>query len=132
MYIDVRKIDTMIAKANSQYSRAISNLLGAWANCSALVAKIDNHNSGIASVGGITSVRNAIEAAGKPIPRNPFTMAANKNIPIRISVCIGSKFGIKSMICDMILKCLIYKKSKVHRLTLCHILDLTATGKSIC
>jgi hypothetical protein len=86
MNIDVTKMDTIIAKANSQYSRAMSNLLGAWANCSALVAKIDNHNSGIASVGGITSVRNAIEAAGKPMPRNPFTIAANRNIPIRISV----------------------------------------------
>jgi hypothetical protein len=108
MNMDVTKIDTIIAKANSQYSRAMSNLFGAWANCNELVAKMDNHNSGIASVGDITSVKNAIEAAGKPMPKKPFTMAANKNIPIRINVCSGSKLDIKLMICDIILKCLIH------------------------
>jgi hypothetical protein len=35
-------------------------------------------------------------------------MAANKNIPIRINVCSGSKLDIKLIICDMILKCLIH------------------------
>jgi len=84
---------TIIATANSQYSRAMAHLLEARANCSELVARIDNHKSGIASVGGITNVRNAIDAAGSPIPKKPFTTAANRKITTSSAVCCASRFS---------------------------------------
>jgi len=67
MNMDAIKMLTMIATANSQYSRAMAHLSEARANCSELVPRIDNHKSGMASVGGMINVRNAIAVAGRRV-----------------------------------------------------------------
>jgi hypothetical protein len=47
----------------------------------------------IAMVGSITSVSSAIAAAGKPIPRKPFTIPDKKNTPKTANVIAMSWEG---------------------------------------
>jgi hypothetical protein len=47
----------------------------------------------MAMVGSITSVSNAIAAAGKPIPRKPFTIPDRKNTPKTATVIAMSWDG---------------------------------------
>ena len=89
------KMLTMIASANSQYSRAVSRGFGARRYCKLLVNKIGNTISDIAVRGSIISVRNAIAAAGRPIPKNPLIIPEKKNTaktrPAMPSVIPGNK-----------------------------------------
>ena len=89
------KMLTMIESANSQYSRAVSRGFGARRYCKLLVNKIGNTISDIAVRGSIISVRNAIAAAGRPIPKKPLIIPEKKNTektrPAMPSVISGNK-----------------------------------------
>ena len=77
---DVMKILSIMAIANSQYFLAMCIGPSQRANCNKLVKIIGKVSSEIAIVGSITNVKKAIAADGKPMPKNPLTMPANKNI----------------------------------------------------
>ena len=47
-----------------------------------LVKIMGNVSSEMAFLGSITNIKNAIAAAGNPMPRKPFMMPANKKIAI--------------------------------------------------
>ena len=79
---DVMKILSMMAIANSQYFLAICIGSSHRANCRKLVKIIGKVSSEIAFVGSITNVKKAIAADGKPIPKNPLIIPANKNIAV--------------------------------------------------
>ena len=51
-----------------------------------LVKIIGNVSSEIAMVGSITNVKKAIAAAGRPIPKNPLIIPANRKIAITAKV----------------------------------------------
>ena len=51
-----------------------------------LVKIMGSVSSEIAFLGSITNIKNAIAAAGNPIPKNPLIMPANKKIVITAMV----------------------------------------------
>ena len=56
---------------------------------------IGSVKSEIAVVGSITSVKNAIAAAGRPIPRKPFTIPEIRKITRILAMTMGSRDGRK-------------------------------------
>ena len=51
-----------------------------------LVNIMGNVSSEMAFLGSITNIKNAIAAAGNPMPKNPLMMPANKKIVITAMV----------------------------------------------
>ena len=90
---DVRKILDMMARPKSQYFWAISRRFALRVYCAILVKIMGRVNKDMAMVGSITSVSNAIAAAGKPIPRKPFTIPDRKNPPKTATVIAMSWEG---------------------------------------
>ena len=90
---DVKKILNMIARPKSQYFWAISRRFALRVYCAMLVKIMGKVSKDIAMVGSITSVSNAIAAAGKPIPRKPFTIPDRKNTPKTATVIAMSWEG---------------------------------------
>ena len=90
---DVKKILNMIARPKSQYFWAISRRFALRVYCAILVKIMGRVNKDMAMVGSITSVSNAIAAAGKPIPRKPFTIPDRKNTPKTVTVIAMSWEG---------------------------------------
>ena len=90
---DVKKILDMIARPKSQYFWAISRRFALRVYCAMLVKIMGRVNKDMAMVGSITSVSNAIAAAGKPIPRKPFTIPERKNTPKTANVIAMSWEG---------------------------------------
>lgn len=88
MKVDVRKILIIIEMPNSQYFFAIlirSSLRRYW---NKFVKIIGNVSKDIATVVSITRVRIAITAGGRPIPRKPLIIPANRKAPRTISVIV--------------------------------------------
>ena len=77
---DVMKMLTTMASANFQYFLAIGRGFSHRVYCMILVKIIGNVSSEIAMVGSITNVKKAIAAAGRPIPKNPLIIPANRKI----------------------------------------------------
>ena len=77
---DVMKMLTTMASANIQYFLAIGRGFSHRVYCMILVKIIGNVSSEIAMVGSITNVKKAIAAAGRPIPKNPLIIPANRKI----------------------------------------------------
>ena len=71
----------------------ISRLFLARPNWNMLLNRIGSHNSEIASVGEIISVKRPIAAAGSPMPRNPLTMPANTKMAQMLAINSGSRVG---------------------------------------
>jgi len=90
---DVRKILDMMARPKSQYFWAISRRCALRVYCATLVKIMGKVSKDIAMVGSITSVSSAIAAAGKPIPRKPFTIPDKKNTPKTANVIAMSWEG---------------------------------------
>ena len=90
---DVKKILNMIARPKSQYFWAISRRFALRVYCAILVKIMGRVSKDMAMVGSITSVSNAIAAAGKPIPRKPFTIPERKNTPKTANVIAMSWEG---------------------------------------
>ena len=90
---DVMKMLTTMASANIQYFLAIGRGFSHRAYCIILVKIIGNVSSEIAMVGSITNVKKAIAAAGRPIPKNPLTIPANRKIAITARVMARSCDG---------------------------------------
>ena len=90
---DVKKILNMIARPKSQYFWAISRRFALRVYCAILVKIMGRVSKDMAMVGSITSVSNAIAAAGKPIPRKPFTIPDRKNTPKTATVIAMSWEG---------------------------------------
>ena len=79
---DVVNMLIMMAIANNQYFLAICIGFSHRVNWRKLVKIIGKVSSEIAIVGSITNVKKAIAADGKPMPRNPLIIPANKNITV--------------------------------------------------
>ena len=77
---DVMKMLTTMASANIQYFLAIGRGFSHRVYCMILVKIMGNVSSEIAMVGSITNVKKAIAAAGRPIPKNPLIIPANRKI----------------------------------------------------
>ena len=77
---EVIKMLSTIARANIQYFLAIGRGFSQRVNCIILVKIIGNVSSEMAMVGSITNVKKAIAAAGRPIPKNPLIIPANRKI----------------------------------------------------
>ena len=90
---DVRKMLDMMARPKSQYFWAISRRFSLRVYCAILVKIMGRVSKDMAMVGSITSVSNAIAAAGKPIPRKPFTIPDRKNTPKTATVIAMSWDG---------------------------------------
>ena len=90
---DVMKMLTTMASANIQYFLAIGRGFSHRVYCMILVKIIGNVSSEIAMVGSITNVKKAIAAAGRPIPKNPFMIPANRKIAITAKVMARSCDG---------------------------------------
>ena len=90
---DVRKMLDMMARPKSQYFWAISRRFALRVYCAILVKIMGRVSKDMAMVGSITSVSNAIAAAGKPIPRKPFTIPERKNTPKTANVIAMSWEG---------------------------------------
>ena len=58
-----------------------------------LVKMMGSVSSEMAFLGSINNIKNAIAAAGNPIPRKPFMMPANKKIIITEKVIVRSCDG---------------------------------------
>ena len=67
-------------RANIQYFLAIGRGFSHRVYCMMLVKIMGNVSSEIAMVGSITNVKKAIAAAGRPIPKNPLIIPANRKI----------------------------------------------------
>ena len=93
MNSEVRKMLDMIARPKRQYFCAISRRFSLRVYCAILVKIMGKVSKDIAMVGSITSVSNAIAAAGKPIPRKPFTIPDKKNTPKTANVIAMSWEG---------------------------------------
>ena len=90
---DVRKILDMMARPKSQYFWAISRRFSLRVYCAILVKIMGRVKRDMAIVGSITRVSNAIAAAGRPIPRKPFTIPDRKNTPKTTNVIAMSWEG---------------------------------------
>ena len=90
---DVMKMLTTMASANIQYFLAIGRGFSHRVYCMILVKIIGNVSSEIAMVGSITNVKKAIAAAGRPIPKNPLMIPANRKIAITAKVMARSCDG---------------------------------------
>ena len=71
---------TIMASANTKYFRAIGRGFSHRAYCMMLVKIIGRVSKEMAIVGSITKVRNAIAAAGRPMPKKPLTIPAKRKI----------------------------------------------------
>ena len=76
---DVKKIVTINAIPNRQNFLALARGFGDLINWARLVNRSGKNKRGIALVGSIIRVKNAIAAAGNPNPRKPFTIPEIKN-----------------------------------------------------
>ena len=90
---EVIKMLSTIARANIQYFLAIGRGFSQRVNCIILVKIIGNVSSEMAMVGSITNVKKAIAAAGRPMPRNPLIIPANRKIAITARVMARSCDG---------------------------------------
>jgi len=86
----VTKMLVIMAAANHLYFIAICRLFSDRLNWTKFVKTIGKIISDIAVVGSMIRVRNAIAAAGRPIPRNPLMRAAMKKIPATRTISAGS------------------------------------------
>ena len=77
---DVIKMLSTMARAKIQYFLAIGRGFSHRVYCMILVKIMGNVSSEIAMVGSITNVKKAIAAAGRPIPKNPLIIPANRKI----------------------------------------------------
>ena len=90
---DVIKMLSTMARANIQYFLAIGRGFSQRVYCIILVKIIGNVSSEMAMVGSITNVKKAIAAAGRPIPKNPLMIPANRKIAITAKVMARSCDG---------------------------------------
>jgi len=90
---DVTKMLITNATANAQYFLAIAMRSSLPTYCMKLVKIIGKVSKEMAIVGSITNVKNAIDAAGSPMPKNPLTIPANKRITITAMVMVMSCDG---------------------------------------
>ena len=90
---DVIKMLSTMERANIQYFLAIGRGFSHRVYCMILVKIMGNVSSEIAMVGSITNVKKAIAAAGRPIPKNPLMIPANRKIAITAKVMARSCDG---------------------------------------
>ena len=105
---DVRKMLDMMARPKSQYFWAISRRFALRVYCAILVKIMGRVSKDMAMVGSITSVSNAIAAAGKPIPRKPFTIPDRKNTPKTATVIAMSWEGKSDVVMNSFKAALFY------------------------
>ena len=105
---DVKKILNMIARPKSQYFWAISRRFALRVYCAILVKIMGRVNKDMAMVGSITSVSNAIAAAGRPIPRKPLTIPDRKNTPKTVNVMAMSWEGRSDVVMNSFKAALFY------------------------
>ena len=87
---EVIKILNIMATANHLYFIAICSLFSDRVNWTKLVKTIGKIISDIADVGSMIRVRNAMAAAGRPIPKNPLMTPAMKKTPATRTISAGS------------------------------------------
>ena len=93
--INIEVIKILIIIDSEKYLYVIATLKGFgdrmyWAK---FVTNIGIVSKGIAAVGSITSVSRAITVVGNPIPRNPFTIPATRNVDIKNTSIAGFVAG---------------------------------------